>query len=68
MPENDEITQPHSGASEVHQQGDGVELDATQARAGVRRGVSRILVISTALSVLALIIVWAIATTWSHLL
>jgi hypothetical protein len=38
--------------------GDGVELSVTQARAGVRRGVSKILVISTVLAVLALAVVW----------
>ena len=38
--------------------GDGVELTVTQAHAGVRRGVSRILVISTALAVVALFAAW----------
>jgi hypothetical protein len=38
--------------------GDGVELTVTQARAGVRRGVSKILVISTVLAVIAVAAVW----------
>ncbi len=41
--------------------GDGVELTVTQARAGVRRGVSKILVISTALTVIALAAAWLLA-------
>jgi hypothetical protein len=38
--------------------GVGVHLNVTQARAGVRRGVSRILVVSTALAVVAVAAVW----------
>jgi len=53
---------------EVHQQGDGADLSVTEARAGVRRGVSKILVISTTLSVIALAVVWAIAHAWAHLI
>ncbi len=53
MPDNQPAAQPH-------QQGDGVDVTVTEARAGVRRGVSKILVISTVLAVIALIVVWAI--------
>jgi hypothetical protein len=38
--------------------GDGVELTVTQARAGVRGGVSKILVISTVLAVIAVATAW----------
>jgi len=41
--------------------GDGVERTVTQARSGVRRGVSKILVISTVLAVLAIGAVWILA-------
>jgi len=44
--------------------GDGVELSATQARAGVRRGVSKILVISTLLVIIGLGGAWFL--TRSH--
>ena len=53
-------------ASEGHQQGDGADLSVTEARAGVRRGLSKVLIISTALTVIALAVVWAVAHSWNH--
>jgi hypothetical protein len=51
------LSQPH----EEPQAGDGVELTVTEARAGVRRGVSKILVISTVLAGVALSAAWIFA-------
>jgi hypothetical protein len=45
----------------THQQGDGAELSVTQARAGERRGVSRILVASTLIGIAALAAAWVVA-------
>jgi len=55
------MSEPHDLASEERQQGDGVELSVTDARAGVRRGVSKILVVSTVLSAIALAVIWVLA-------
>jgi len=44
--------------SEESRAGDGMELSVTEARAGVRRGVSKIMVISTLLAIVAMGAVW----------
>ncbi len=46
--------------TQPHQAGDGAELTVTQARAGERRGLSKILVTSTLLGVVALAAAWLI--------
>jgi hypothetical protein len=38
--------------------GDGVRISATQARGGVQRGVYKILIVSTLLSVMAAAVAW----------
>ena len=45
--------------------GDGVERTVTQARGGVRRGMTKVLVISTVLAVIAIGAVWLITTRTS---
>jgi hypothetical protein len=51
---------------EAEARGDGVDLSVTDARAGVRRGVSKILILSTVLAIIALIIVWGVAHEWNY--
>jgi hypothetical protein len=46
--------------TEPHQAGDGADLTVTEARAGERRGLSKILVTSTLLGVVALAAVWLV--------
>jgi hypothetical protein len=53
--EKSSIEQPHADA------GDGVELTVTQARGGVRRGMTKVLVISTLLAVVAVGAVWSLS-------
>lgn len=55
MPLGDASEQAHQDA------GDGVERTVTQARGGVRRGVNKILVISTALAVAVMGLIWLVA-------
>ncbi|HLI65028.1 MAG TPA: hypothetical protein VKU90_01570 [Caulobacteraceae bacterium] len=50
-----------TNAMDPHQPGDGADLSVTEARAGERRGVSRILVRSTLIGVAALFAAWVIA-------
>ena len=45
--------------------GDGVERTVTQARGGVRRGMTKVLVVSTVLAVIAVGAVWLITTRTS---
>jgi len=52
---------PLTGKSRVDA-GDGVELTITQARGGVRRGMTKILVLSTVLAVVALGVVWLVSS------
>jgi hypothetical protein len=59
---NDQVS-----AEQAHRDaGDGVECTVTRARGGVRRGVSKILVISTALAVIALGAIWFVAARPAH--
>jgi len=46
--------------------GDGVELSVTEARSGVRRGVSKVMVISTLLAIIALIAIWLLMANRAH--
>jgi len=46
--------------------GDGVELSVTEARSGVRRGMSKVMVISTLLAVIALVAIWLLMAHQAH--
>jgi hypothetical protein len=64
--EPSEIVPPVTDPAEIEQAhidaGDGVERTVTEARGGVRRGVSKIMAISTVLAVVAIGAVWLLAS------
>jgi hypothetical protein len=52
--------------SQESRAGDGVQLSVTEARAGVRRGVSKVMVISTLLAIMAMVAIWLLMAHQVH--
>jgi len=52
--------------SQESRSGDGVQLSVTEARAGVRRSLTKVMAISTLLAIIAMVGIWLLVAHQAH--